>query len=768
MAFSRLMRDRLFRFFSFVFLIFIGTSVCAQERPIGFWRAHLPFNNAQGIATDGTSLYVISDKGFFVYNPSTSDLEKYSKVEGMHETGTAAIAFDQLTGTAIIGYKNSNIDLFQNNNFKVIPDLKNKSFTGSKSINHIFAEKGFAYVSSGLGILVLDLTRQEVKETYVFSKAGQTFAVNAFTADSAYYYAASTRGLFRISKTHPTPQVFTAWQAIDTERAYSQLAIVGGNAVYATANDTVYRVSPGNLGPVFSETGITITGISGGANNLYIGKFRPSNGSGKMIHLSSANAVSDSSQVAFFKAAVETLNGTLWIADAYQGTGRREQHGGLSFFNPSGPNSPDNFGLWANGGEVWVAHGGYRDNFTRRADASGISNFKNETWTAYHAYNYPLFQDSVFDFLDIIKDPRTGTLYAGTFNSGLFEMKADGSARMLKQGELSAPGFSNFSASGMAFDDAGNLYVTHLFNDTELSVKTPAGSWYHYPIASFGRPFRLAQGVLVDDYNQKWFYSGFGGGVIVYDDGGTPDNRSDDRQLQLIATKGSGNLPSNSVRCMAKDRDGAIWIGTDAGVGIVNCAGSVFDRNCDAELRVVQFDQFAGHLFSTESVRAIAVDGANRKWIGTLNGVWLLSADAQTILQRFTSENSPLPSNTIQKIAIDGVSGEVYFGTDQGLVSYRSDAITGSPVNTTVQVFPNPVPTSYSGEIAIRGLVTDADVRITDISGQLIFRTKAKGGQATWNGLDYTGHRPQSGVYLIFVTNRDGSQTTVGKMMFMH
>jgi hypothetical protein len=149
--------------------------------------------------------------------------------------------------------------------------------------------------------------------------------------------------------------------------------------------------------------------------------------------------------------------------------------------------------------------------------------------------------------------------------------------------------------------------------------------------------------------------------------------------------------------------------------------------------------------------------------------VRLLSPDAGKILNRFTVDNSPLPSNLIQKIAVDQVTGDVFFGTDEGLVSYRGSTTEGDPDNTaTIQTFPNPVPSGYTGPVSIRGLVTDADVRITDIAGQLIYRTKATGGQVVWNGLDYTGTRPQSGVYLIFITNKDGSQTRVGKMMMMH
>ena len=254
---------------------------------------------------------------------------------------------------------------------------------------------------------------------------------------------------------------------------------------------------------------------------------------------------------------------------------------------------------------------------------------------------------------------------------------------------------------------------------------------------------------------------------IVYDDNNTPDNRADDRYLQLNTGEGSGGLPENEVHCIVNDKEGALWIGTSDGIGIVSCPGDVISGNCEAEKRIVQFDEFAGYLFQNERVRTIAVDGGNRKWIGTNNGVWLVSPDGDEILERFTKDNSPLPSDNIQKIAIDPETGDVYFGTELGLVSYRGQATDGEEEHKDLITFPNPVPSAYRGTIAIKGFAENADVRITDISGQLIYRTQALGGQAVWNGKDYSGRRPQSGVYLIFGTNKDGTQTAKGKMVFM-
>ena len=249
----------------------------------------------------------------------------------------------------------------------------------------------------------------------------------------------------------------------------------------------------------------------------------------------------------------------------------------------------------------------------------------------------------------------------------------------------------------------------------------------------------------------------------------TLQDPADDKYYKLSTGVGNGNLPSNTVYCVAKDKNNNIWIGTANGIGIVSNCYAPFDGTppCDAQIPIVQYDQYAGYLFAGSNVRTIAVDGANRKWVGTDEGVWLLSSDASQIVYRFTQDNSPLPSNHIEKIAVDQVTGEVYIGTDQGLVSYRGTATDGNTSNSNVLIFPDPVPSGYSGTIAIKGLTADADVRITDVTGQLVFRTKALGGQAVWNGVDYKGHRPQSGVYLVFASSSDGSQVYSGKMVFL-
>jgi ligand-binding sensor domain-containing protein len=216
------------------------------------------------------------------------------------------------------------------------------------------------------------------------------------------------------------------------------------------------------------------------------------------------------------------------------------------------------------------------------------------------------------------------------------------------------------------------------------------------------------------------------------------------------------------------DNDGELWLGTDEGAAVIYSPENVFSGgNYDAQQILVEVGGYYQYLLETESVNAIAVDGANRKWFGTEKaGVFLMSEDGTEEIHHFTEENSPLLSNTITSIAIDK-DGMVYFGTAQGVVSYRSEAIDPPSTNDDVYAFPNPVPPDYSGLIAVKGLVGNAWVKITDISGNLVYETRAEGGQAVWNGRTINGDNVHSGVYMVFITNDDGSETEVSKILFI-
>jgi hypothetical protein len=219
---------------------------------------------------------------------------------------------------------------------------------------------------------------------------------------------------------------------------------------------------------------------------------------------------------------------------------------------------------------------------------------------------------------------------------------------------------------------------------------------------------------------------------------------------------------------VAKDKSGFIWVGTTDGIGVIQCPQDIFtSQGCEAIWPIVPQGIFADYLFKGQEVRSIAVDGADRKWVATKNGVFLISAEGEKVIYQFTEDNSPLLSNDVKKVTIDGKTGEVFFATFKGICSFRSTATEGDEKNSDVLVFPNPVPPGYTGMIGIRGLVNNAIVKITELDGRLVYQTRALGGQAVWDGKDYKGRKISSGVYLILVSDDGRTGKMVTKIVFI-
>jgi ligand-binding sensor domain-containing protein len=262
------------------------------------------------------------------------------------------------------------------------------------------------------------------------------------------------------------------------------------------------------------------------------------------------------------------------------------------------------------------------------------------------------------------------------------------------------------------------------------------------------------QELLVDRLGQVWMIvdPAKGGGITVF-------NKSTNETAYLSSVQNKGGLPTNSVKSIANDREGQVWVGTNEGVVYFPNPGNVFG-SIDASRPIFE-NRF---LLRDEAIIAIAVDGGNRKWLGTSNGVWLLDPTGEELIFNFTEENSPLPSNKIKSIAINSKSGEVYFATDKGLASFRGAATESGFQFEAVKIFPNPVTAEFSGQVAINGLYRDAIVKITDLAGHLVWQTKANGGTATWNARQLNGNRVSTGMYFVFATSEDGSERHVGKI----
>ena len=309
------------------------------------------------------------------------------------------------------------------------------------------------------------------------------------------------------------------------------------------------------------------------------------------------------------------------------------------------------------------------------------------------------------------------------------------------------------------------LWITQTEVPGSIKVLKPDGTWIVNPVTVDAPDMG---DIIIARNGYKWIILPRGYGLFVLDDNNTPGNFNDDRSKKMLVEDGEGKIIS-VVYSLAEDLDGNIWVGTDQGPLIYYNPDRIFDTDFKAtRIKIPRNDGtgLADYLLGTEAITSIAVDGANRKWLGTSgSGAYLVSSDGMKTLKNFNEQNSPILSNSVISLAVDNVTGEVWFGTSKGIQSYRGDATAGGETFTKVYAFPNPVREDYTGNVTITGLVRNTQIRITDISGNLVYQTVSDGGQATWDLHTYNRRRVTTGVYLIFCASEDGSQSCVTKML---
>jgi ligand-binding sensor domain-containing protein len=365
-------------------------------------------------------------------------------------------------------------------------------------------------------------------------------------------------------------------------------------------------------------------------------------------------------------------------------------------------------------------------------------------------------------------------VYAGTIGSGLLEFNSTGLVNTWNQNNSTlqvrsdAPSSNSVHVFGSAYDEDDNLWVSNSHATNPISVHKTDGTWQSFNPGSIANGVTVGQ-IIVAQNKQKWMVLPRGGGILVFNENGTWTT-SDDQYAKLGFVSGQGGIPGGEVLCLAEDQDGEIWVGTDKGIAVYYTPDNIFASTPpDAQQILIDQDGHTQILLETEEVTAIAIDGANRKWIGTQNaGVFLMSADGTQQIYHFDETNSPMLSNEVTSLSIDGATGEVFIGTALGIISYKSTATEGQEDFTEVYAYPNPVKPGYGGPIAIKGLVKNCDVKITDITGTLIYQTKALGGQAVWDGKNFNGDRAHTGIYLVFCSNDDGSKTYVTKICIVN
>jgi hypothetical protein len=759
--------------------------------PIGGWRVHLPYKNGQHITGSNTTIWTATDDGLFSLNRADNAVERITKIEGLSDLAIGALNYNPHNNTLVIGYKNGNIDFIRDKQITNLPDIKRAQIIGDKNIYNIYFVNQFAYVATGFGIVVIDTDRNEVKETYFIGLNGANVEVHDLISDGTLLYAATVNGIYFANINDPFITNFTSWNRftaipilnVNPLGFFTSLEIFNNQLI--ASYEPTYPILTYNQGKVlkFDLTTSTwteqtpladnITDLYVRNNQLYFAgqgavyRYNTSYVLSEVYYLAGANEFLQPSWV------YVTENDEVWEADHRYGMVHAiSSFGGFSYY-PNGPVSTSAYWMDQQNSVLISATGGHDDAWNNVYNVQGLSVYDGSNWATFSGTQYPAL-DTMYDMISCVVDPKdTGHYFLGSWGEGILEIN-NGAVQHTWDNSNSTLDrrieYQWVGIGGMAFDTSGQLWVVNSHVLSTINVYTRSGQWLAFDFTGVIPNGTYASEIVVTQSGQKWVILPRGGGMLVFDEQDTYLNTSDDKKKKLGFNSGQGSLPGAEVHCLAEDLDGEIWVGTDKGIGVFYCPENIFTTSgCEAQQILIEQDGYTQILLETQVVTAIAVDGANRKWIGTEGGgLFLMSADGTEQIAHFEASNSPLLSDNITSIAIDQKTGEVFIGTDKGIVSYRGEATLGEATMGDVYAFPNPVRHEYTGPIAITGLVKDGDVKITDIAGNLIYKTTALGGQAIWDGNNFKGERAASGVYFVLISNEDGTEKAVTKILLIN
>lgn len=730
----------------------LAFSVFAQNNtPTYSWRMHLPYNSVKDVIDLGDKLLVHSDIGIYTFDLKSGEITYLTKVDGLAETAVSNIGFSKSVNTIVISYLNGDLDLIKDNNIINIPAIKRASIVGLKEVYEIKVYGSVAYLATSFGVVVIDLDKEEVVDDYQnLGMNGVSLPVFSLALLNDSLYLGTTEGIKKAPSNSANVNLknFQSWR---TESQYDSAVnlTTHSGGVFFTHKNSLVSYANGSYTQI--ESNSDYRSVSSTQGKLLVCRLDgilqiDKSGTTELGEVASRNAIFDSGN-------------NLWFGGFYTGLIKKDIAGNYGYVSQQGPYGPSSYDMQGSGNKMWVTSGGHTSAFSPSYISTGIYTYEDGDWT-----NLKLKDTGVAGMLDLtnlyIDELET---YVGSFGYGMLVLENGKTKKKYTTANSTlkdaVPGRA--VALGMAKDSKGNLWVSNYDTERPLLVRRPDGSWEDFKVGVK----RLGE-MVVDEYDQVWIVvprNSSSGILVVREEEGVLES------ILLNTNAASGALPNNNVKALAVDKDGEIWIGTETGVAVVYNPNLVFDRdpNGNAQQIIIDDGNDVGYLLGNEVVNDIKIDGGNRKWIATNNGAWLVKEDGSAVISHITSETTPLPNNNVNCLGIVPNTGEVFFGTNAGIASFRSDATEASQTHANTLVFPNPVDGGYDGPITISGLPEDATVKIVDIAGRVVYELVANGGTAVWNGRNFNGELPQTGVYLIFTGNKESDDTLVSKLLIV-
>lgn len=742
---------------------------------IGEWRTHLPYQNTTRVMVADDRVFCASTGGLFYYDLRDNTVETLSKTDGLSDNGVEAMEWNSDRQLAVLAYSNANLDIIRDNQIINIPDIMKKPIPGNKSVHDIYFINEKAYLSCGFGIVVLDIEKFEITETFYIGDNGDQIGVNQVTSDGTWLYAATDEGVRRAELSNPFLIDFNSWELVttlpDPYGKYSGIAHLNGRiyVVYSIpgeAEDRVYyydgtwKEGPETLQQEYSEL------RRSGGYLVFTGE------EGVRV-MGNDFLVLDSYNEGRPRSALWDENGVLWIADYGRGLLRYENDE-EQVIRPNGPFSGIAYRMTSADGILYAVSGGVTPTYNNVFRSGILQRFTDETWRSNIRYDFQ-------DLISVVVDPADPAhVFAASWGYGLVEYFEGVPEVIYRENNSSlqnaVPGGDVVRIGGLAYDKDANLWMTNTAVSEPISVLKNDGTWKSFRAEGKLSDFNALGEILITQEGHLWGIIPKGGGLYAIDFNGTIDDEEDDT-YQLVSVKDeNGSVITNEVFSFAEDLNGNIWLGTNQGILVFYSPGRLFtDGELFAREIIVPRNDgtiYGDPLLQTEKITSIEVDGSNRKWIGTADGgAFLVSENGFEQIYNFSTGTSPILSNSITDICVEGTTGEVFFGTDKGIISFKGTATEGAATYADVKVYPNPVRETYNGPIAISGLIAETTVKITDISGNLVNELSSFGGQAIWDGTDFNGNRVATGTYLLFLANRADRVATrahVAKILFIH
>jgi len=727
---------------------------------VGTWKTYLAYHNTTVIAEGNNYVFAVADGSLYSYGKNDKSINYYNKQTGLSDNKITTIAFNSNENILVITYANGNIDLLGENEIKNMSYLK-ESTLPSKTVNTIYNYNEYAYLCADFGIVVLNLKRKEVKETYRFNKSVSSVVINGNDI-----YAVVDHTILKASLDDNLidpgnwKEYYTNHTDIDKSNKVKCIALfqdrlsilVDGKGIYYQANEEYKTLLSNALDSMKVENDKLITFSK---SDLYIYSSLTERDKGSLKDIKDVSSLKNKN--------------TFWIAAGNEGIIGLEKTGSNQYetiadnLNLDGPKRNYNAFLKMYNDKLYIAGGGRWTNRNGQVGTIMIYDPTAQTWNNY---------DDISNFWDatsIAIDPTDEShLFVSTWGEGVYEFKEKQLDKIYNTNNSSLESALNQSGyirvEGLCYDKNNNLWMTNT-GVSVIKILKADGTWtsLYYPAISSPS---LPDKILISDNGDKWvnLVRGNKAGLFVFNDNGTIEDISDDKSHYFSSLyEGTTNVEATEFFCISEDKNKDLWIGTNRGPVILYNPARVLDNPSNVTFtRIVQNGAF---FLPDERVKAIAVDGGNRKWIGTSSsGVLLVSEDGKETLEHFTTENSYLLSNNIESIEIDHKTGEVFIGTENGLVSYFGEATLPSEDFSDVYAYPNPVRPNFDERVIITGLMENSNVKITDVNGNLVYQTKSVGGQVSWDCKNRSGKRVASGVYLVLAATPEAKESVVTKI----